>query len=462
MMNEFWLRHRGVRLIGLAVAVLASGLLATPAAAQVRFTGQYIDGFQAVCLDDGELAIPEDNDCETGLTGNDFDAVVGVYTGTPDNHSFLASNGNAEFDAQADFYKNTTFHGPVTFVGTTNFTAATLGTTTINNAGVITTGGLHVTSGSQFDGPAIFGSVNSQFLFTGSAQTITLTATGASKLLGGATIAKGLAVTGGTTTDTLTATAALAVAPGATVDMGGNRVQNVGAPVAGTDAANKNYVDTAVSGVQGNVTALTNQVAGQETRITAVENVNTVQDTRLTSIENVNTVQDTRLTSVENVNGVQDTRLTSIENVNTVQDTRLGAVETENTVQNTRLTSVENVNAGQDARMTAIESVNTTQSNQISTLQGQVGSLQTSVNGLRRNIKEANAGIAAAVALGGTMIVPDSAVSMSFNLATYRGQQGFSGSLVGRLSPRIYVNAGVAASTMRGSTTGRVGISFGL
>jgi len=448
MMNEFWLRHRGVRLIGLAVAVLASGLLATPAAAQVRFTGQYIDGFQAVCLDDGELAIPEDNDCETGLTGNDFDAVVGVYTGTPDNHSFLASNGNAEFDAQADFYKNTTFHGPVTFAGTTNFTAATLGTTTINNAGVITTGGLHVTSGSQFDGPAIFGSVNSQFLFTGSAQTITLTATGASKLLGGATIAKGLAVTGGTTTDTLTATAALAVAPGATVDMGGNRVQNVGAPVAGTDAANKNYVDTAVSGVQGNVTALTNQVAGQETRITAVENVNNVQDTRLTS--------------VENVNGVQDTRLTSIENVNMVQDTRLGAVETENTVQNTRLTSVENVNAGQDARMTAIESVNTTQSNQISTLQGQVGSLQTSVNGLRRNIREANAGIAAAVALGGTMIVPDSAVSVSFNLATYRGQQGFSGSLVGRLNQRIYVNAGVAASTMRGSTTGRVGISFGL
>jgi len=92
----------------------------------------------------------------------------------------------------------------------------------------------------------------------------------------------------------------------------------------------------------------------------------------------------------------------------------------------------------------------------------QAPSGETSVNGLRRNIREANAGIAAAVALGGTMIVPDSAVSMSFNLATYRGQQGFAGSVVGRLSQRIYVNAGVAGSTMRGSTTGRVGISFGL
>ncbi|WP_158298935.1 YadA-like family protein [Sphingomonas psychrotolerans] len=60
------------------------------------------------------------------------------------------------------------------------------------------------------------------------------------------------------------------------------------------------------------------------------------------------------------------------------------------------------------------------------------------------------------------MIVPDSAVSMSFNLATYRGQQGFSGSVVGRISPKIYVNAGVGGSTVRRSTAGRIGISFGL
>lgn len=35
----------------------------------------------------------------------------------------------------------------------------------------------------------------------------------------------------------------LAVAPGGTVDMGGNRVQDVGTPIFGTDAANKAYVD---------------------------------------------------------------------------------------------------------------------------------------------------------------------------------------------------------------------------
>jgi hypothetical protein len=200
--------------------------------------------------------------------------------------------------------------------------------------------------------------------------------------------------------------------------------------------------------VAGYVTNLTNQVNDQATRITAVEATNVQQDSRLTNVETVNTVQDTRLTSVESVNTVQDTRLTG--------------VETENVTQNTRLTSVEARNVSQDARMMAIEAVNTIQSNQIGTLQDQVGGLQTSVNGLRRNIKEANGGIAAAVALGGTMIVPDSNISMSFNLATYRGQQGFSGSVVGRVSPKVYINAGVGGSTVRGSTAGRVGISFGL
>jgi len=66
------------------------------------------------------------------------------------------------------------------------------------------------------------------------------------------------------------------------------------------------------------------------------------------------------------------------------------------------------------------------------------------------------------VALGGTMVVPDSNVSLSFNLATYRGQQGFSGAVVGRIAPKVYVNAGIGGSTVRKSTAGRVGISFGL
>lgn len=78
-----------------------------------------------------------------------------------------------------------------------------------------------------------------------------------------------------------------------------------------------------------------------------------------------------------------------------------------------------------------------------------------------RRFRRADGGIAAAMALGGTMIVPDSIVSMSFNLATYRGEQGFSGAVVVRASPRLYVSGGFAGSTVRGSTGGRVGLAFG-
>ncbi len=75
--------------------------------------------------------------------------------------------------------------------------------------------------------------------------------------------------------------------------------------------------------------------------------------------------------------------------------------------------------------------------------------------------RQANGGIATALALGGTMIVPDSTVSVNFNLATYRGEQGFSGAVVFRAAPRVYISGGFAGSTVKGSTGGRVGMAFG-
>lgn len=406
------------RIASAALLTSALSLFATPATAQVK--GDFIGGSFRICLgDDDQLKITGASDCPA-LPFQDND-LHGLRFGPDTATTILADDGSATFGGASTFNGGTTFNSGVQFNGQVGFSGFTtmnqLNSNSIINSGALTTnsinaGSLNVTGKGSFGG-----SLSSDSFSTGSALITKLQ------------VAEGAVLNTSTTIS-----GKLTINPGTTIDAGGNRIQNVGAPVAGADAANKNYVDAAMSGVQGNITTLTNQVADQGTRITAVENVNTVQDSRLTSVENVNTVQDTRL----------------------------GAVETENTLQNTRLTSVENVNAGQDSRMTAIEAVNTTQSNQISTLQDQVGGLQSSVVGLRRNIKEANAGIAAAVALGGTMIVPDSAVSMSFNLATYRGQQGFAGSVVGRLSQRIYVNAGVAGSTMRGSTTGRVGISFGL
>jgi len=77
----------------------------------------------------------------------------------------------------------------------------------------------------------------------------------------------------------------LVVGNNQTVDMGGNRVQNVGAPVAGTDATNRAYVD-----------GLYNT---QQTQIDGIVVVNNQQNTRLTNVEAVNAQQDARLTSLE-------------------------------------------------------------------------------------------------------------------------------------------------------------------
>ena len=65
------------------------------------------------------------------------------------------------------------------------------------------------------------------------------------------------------------------------------------------------------------------------------------------------------------------------------------------------------------------------------------------------------------MALGGTMIVPDSAVSLNFNLASYRGEQGFAGTVAARVAPKVYVSGGFAGSSVKGSTGGRVGVAIG-
>jgi hypothetical protein len=96
----------------------------------------------------------------------------------------------------------------------------------------------------------------------------------------------------------------------------------------------------------------------------------------------------------------------------------------------------------------------------------QFGALEGRVDALEFRLEEMDedtrGGIAAAMALGGTMVVPDSSISVSFNAATYRGEQGFSGTVAARVAPRVYVSAGVAGSSAKGSTGGRVGIAFGL
>lgn len=74
--------------------------------------------------------------------------------------------------------------------------------------------------------------------------------------------------------------------------------------------------------------------------------------------------------------------------------------------------------------------------------------------------RQANGGIAAAMAMGGTIMPSDAKLAISFNLSTYRGEQGFSTAVTAKASDHVYFNAGFAGSTVKGSTGARVGMTL--
>lgn len=100
-------------------------------------------------------------------------------------------------------------------------------------------------------------------------------------------------------------------------------------------------------------------------------------------------------------------------------------------------------------------------STRIDTLTGRVGLVEARTTALEEHAREANGGIAAAMAIGNAFLPEGQTIAVSFNLSTYRGEQGFSGAVVARVSDRVWVSGGVAGSTVRGSTGGRAGVTFG-
>lgn len=412
----FPLHGRMPRLGHLALGAAAAIILPTAAQAQVSVARDPADvptGGQAValCVANGFVYYHISDDCGASL--DPYLQPSALQIGPIGSSTiFDAHTGEAEFDGGATFNSGVQFNGGVAFTGVT--TANQLNSGSINNSGTISTGGLNTGTLHASGNGTFTGALSSDSFYANSATIAALHVPGA------ATFDSSVSVGGSLTARDISISSGLVLASGATFDAGGNRIQNVGAPVAATDAANRAYVDASIQQVQSGVSTLGAQVSDHETRITA------------------------------------------IEAVNGQQDAHLAAIDTRDAAQDSHLAAIDAVNAGQDSRLTAIEAVNNVQSQQIGRLQDQVGGLQTDVAGLHRDMRRANAGIAAAVALGGTMVVPDSNVSISFNLATYRGEQAYSGSVVGRISKKVYVQAGFGGSTQRGSTAGRIGFTFGL
>jgi hypothetical protein len=111
---------------------------------------------------------------------------------------------------------------------------------TFNGGATITGGGLGVTGGTTTDTLEVTGETTTNGITnTGNIQTTTLNAT--------TSITTPLLEATTANVETVNVGTAFSAAAGATIDMGGNRVQNVGAPVVGTDAANKAYVDAGLN-----------------------------------------------------------------------------------------------------------------------------------------------------------------------------------------------------------------------
>lgn len=392
--------HTMVRAFILSLLLIIG--FAQSAKCQVRVTDFFNTGKNSpVCVSsaNGSVFVPNDDDCNVGIVAHDPFPVIGIYAGNQDNHTWIKDNGDVEFSASAEFQKGAQFSGGVGFSGNVGFTGTVqtnqINTKSVVNAGNISTSSLNTGSFQASGNATVVGSLSSDSFYANSATIAALRVPGEAIFSSGVTVRGALAATQG-----------LTVSAGTTVDMGGNRVTNVGAPTADSDAATKAYVDGQVGSVQGNVSSLAATVANHDARIAATEAVNSQHDAHLTAIDAVDTLQS--------------------------------------------------------AQIAQLQAVDTQQANQISTLQNDVFGIRQDIVGLRQDIRRANAGIAAAVAIGGTMVVPDSAATVSFNLATYRGEQGYSGVIVGRIAPKVYANVGVAGSSVKGSTTGRIGLAFGL
>lgn len=253
-----------------AALLLLYALLGTRPAHAIHSVCSFTDGGEQL------VTVVEDDDCS-----DPFDPVLGTMKfGTIHAADDLTIDGTTTTNGNSNFAAGTTatFNGTAVFNGGVTL-ASTLSTSGISNTGNITTdtlttnglatlNSLSVTNNATIGGTlAVTGlaTFNGGAVVTGGLTTDTLHATTVNATTVAATTVNATTVNATTSNiGTANITNALQVGSGATVNMGGNRVQNVATPIAGTDAANKNYVDSGFA-------ALGNQVdqalAGVNTRL---------------------------------------------------------------------------------------------------------------------------------------------------------------------------------------------------
>ena len=246
-----------------------------------------------------------------------------------------------------------------------------------------------------------------------------------------------------------------------------------------SNTANVAQNTTNIATNASNIASNSDDILDNNIAIAVLQTENTMQDAAIADnvsdiAQNASDIADNASEIADNAADIADNAVLVASNsdaiaINTVE---IGDNRTEISVNRTVATAAASdaataleQNALQQTQLDLVNGLvgdalaqNVVQDQRLDILEAGLGALNNSVNEVDRN---ANGGIAAAVALGGSFLPPDANFSINFNLATYRGEQGFAGSLVGRVSEEVYITGGIAGSTVRGSTTGRVGIAIG-
>ena len=253
-------RSRRALALALAPSVFAIGCgVAAPARAQVYLDGTaYADGDErAPCVVQSVIYVIDSHTCGTGLSGHDVQSVKGIGFGNTGGYYDIYFDA---YDGSAYFSKDLDLRGSTLVTGTTQFDGAvTLNSGAIfngglnshgitnNSSGIINYGGF--TSTGKFTNNGSFTN-NGDLIVRDDLSTDTFSANyvninNSASISGVLHAYDDVFLDGQTSAGKMVVNGSLRLGMGATTDLGGVRLQNVGAPVDDGDAATKAYVDSA-------------------------------------------------------------------------------------------------------------------------------------------------------------------------------------------------------------------------
>ena len=137
-------------------------------------------------------------------------------------------------------------------------------------------------------------------------------------------------------------------------------IKNVAAPVNGTDAANKTYIDTQTTSAATSATNAANSATAAQTAQTAAETAQTAAETAQTAAETAETNAETAETNAETAQTAAETAKTAAETAKTGAETAKTGAETAKTGAETAQTAAE---AAQTAAETAETNAETAETN---------------------------------------------------------------------------------------------------